>query len=113
MLTTDPFGALLVMHTSVSDLVNTHYRIQRRWRLSSKRVLADLRGWHPALAVLVERFVCAADVQPKFAIWTEIIDYVMAPLGGRQPIADMNCGCVVCHHDLAMLAGHESTGLWC
>jgi predicted nucleotidyltransferase len=103
LLTTDPSGALLVMHTGVGDLVNTHYRIQRRWQLSSKRVLVDLRGWDPAFATLLESFVCTTDVHAKFAIWTQIIDYVLTPLGGRQPIADMNCACAVCRRDLAML----------
>ena len=66
LLTTDPPAALLVMHTSVSDLVNTHYRLQRRWRLSSKRVLADLRDWDPAFATLMERFVSTTAVRAKF-----------------------------------------------
>jgi predicted nucleotidyltransferase len=104
LLTADPAGALLVMHTGVSDVVNAHYRIQRRWQLSSKRVLADLRDWDPSFATLLERFVCTTDLHAKFAIWSQIIDYTLAPVGGRQPIADMNCGCAGCHHDLAMLA---------
>ena len=104
LLTTDPPGAMLVMHVSLNDLVNTHYQIQSRWRISDKRLLVDLRGWDPALAALVERFVCTTEVHAKFAIWAEIIEHVMVPLGGRQSIADMNCDCHVCRHDLAMLA---------
>lgn len=104
LLTTDPPGALLVMHISLNDLVHAHYQIQGRWRISDKRLLADLRGWDPALATLVERFVCTADVRAKFAMWAQLIDYVLIPLGGRQTIVDMNCACLACHDDLAMLA---------
>ncbi len=105
MLTSDPLGALLVMHTSLLDILHTYYRIQSCWRVSDKRLLADLRGWAPALAGLVERLIITADVQAKFAIWSEIVDYVLVPLGGRQPIAENNCACAVCQEDLAMLRG--------
>jgi predicted nucleotidyltransferase len=104
MLASDPLGALLVMHTSLNELLNAYYRIQSRWRVSDKRLLADLREWAPALAGLVERLIVTADAQAKFAIWSEIVDYVLAPLGGRQPIAENNCACTVCQVDLAMLS---------
>jgi hypothetical protein len=103
-LSTDPPGALLVMHTGLRELVNAHYRINSRWRVSDKRVLADLREWDPALAGLVERLVIAADVSAKFAIWTEIIEYVLAPLGGRLPIAKNNCACAACQRGLVLLS---------
>jgi predicted nucleotidyltransferase len=104
MLTSDPLGALLVMHTSLVDVLNTYYRIQSRWRVSDKRLLADLREWAPVLAGMVERLIVTADVQAKFAIWSEIVDYVVALLGGRQPIAENNCACAVCQGDLSMLS---------
>jgi hypothetical protein len=104
LLNTDPSGALLVMHISLNDIVKTHYRIHARWQVSDKRLLADLRGWDPALAGLVERLVGTTDVRTKFAIWTEAIEHVVAPLGGRHAIARTNCACAVCHQDLAMLA---------
>jgi predicted nucleotidyltransferase len=63
-LTTDPLSALLVMHTSFSELLKTHYRSHSRWQVSDKRLLADLRDWEPGLAVLVERFVAA--LEPRF-----------------------------------------------
>lgn len=104
LLTTDPTGALLVMHISLNDVVKTHYQIHNRWQVSDKRLLADLRGWDPTLAGLVERLVSTTDVLAKFAIWTDVIDHVMAPIGGRQTIAGANCACDACHRDLAMLA---------
>jgi predicted nucleotidyltransferase len=104
LLTTDPAGALLVMHISLNDVLKTHYQIHGRWQVSDKRLLADLRDWDPTLAALVERLVGTTDVGAKFTVWTEAIDYVMGPIGGRQTIADANCACDACHLDLAMLA---------
>lgn len=97
----DPVTALLVMHVGLNDLLHFHYKIQGRWWVSSKRLLADLRSWDQPLARLVERFVTSSDVQAKFQIWSEIIDYILVPLGGRQPIAENMCHCPVCQVDLA------------
>jgi len=103
LLTTDPSGALLVMHASFPELLKTHYRTRNRWQVSDKRVLSDLRDWEPALATLVDRFVSTADAATKFGMWTEIVDYVMAPLGGRKLLSEMNCDCGACQRDLEML----------
>ena len=81
-----------------------YYQIQGRWRVSDNRLLADLRGWDPVMASLVERLVSTTGVVAKFAVWTDVLDHVMAPIGGRQTIADVNCACEACQHDLAMLA---------
>ena len=109
LLRPDPSAALLVMHTSFLDLVKTHYRTQNRWQVSDKKVLEDLRQWEPALAAQVERFVSAVDAGTKFAIWTEILDYVMAPLGGRKPVAESNCPCEACRRDLEGLKALHPT----
>ncbi len=100
-LQSDPVTALLVMHVGLNDFLQFHYRIQGRWWVSSKRLLADLQSWDPALAQLVERFVAGCDAQAKFQVWSDIIDYILEPLGGRQPIAENNCDCAVCRIDLA------------
>ena len=46
-LQSDPVTALLVMHVGLNDFLQFHYRIQGRWWVSSKRLLADLRSWDP------------------------------------------------------------------
>jgi hypothetical protein len=107
-LTRDPAAALLVMHTSVLDLIHFHYQIQGRWQLSNKRILADLRTWDAPFAALVEHFVALSDARAKQQAWAAIIDHVLAPLGGRQPISENNCDCPVCCNDLAtLLAGED------
>jgi predicted nucleotidyltransferase len=102
-LLSDPITALFVMHVGLNDFLKFHYQIQRKWWVSSKRMLADLRSWDLHLAQLVEKFVAACDIQIKFQFWSAIIDYILAPIGGRQPIAENNCTCEVCMKDLSML----------
>ena len=102
-LNDDPITALLVMHVGLDEFLKYHYRLQQKWWVSSKRLLADLRLWDAPLAQLVENFVATSDVQVKFAHWSAIIDHILAPIGGRKPIAENNCGCEVCQQDLAHL----------
>jgi len=102
---TDPFSALLVMHTSFNEILKTHYQIQGRWWVSNKWLLSDLRSWDTPLVSLVEQFITENNLQQKFQLWSEIIDYVLKPIGGRQPIAENNCACDVCRHDLGTLLG--------
>jgi hypothetical protein len=55
----------------------------------------------------LEKFVTANDVQTKFQFWSAIIDYILAPIGGRQRIEDNNCTCEVCQNDLSMIQGER------
>lgn len=102
-LEVDPITALLVMHVGLNEFLKYHYQLHQRWWVSSKRLLADLRQWDLPLAQLIEQFVTTAEVQAKFACWSAIIDHILEPLGGRQPIAENNCACPVCRRDLAMI----------
>ena len=102
-LDTDPTTALLAMHVGLNDFLKYHYQLQQKWWVSSKRLLADLQRWDFPLAQLVEHFVATSDIQTKFAYWSTIIDHILAPIGGRQSIAENNCDCEVCQQDLAVI----------
>jgi Polymerase beta, Nucleotidyltransferase len=102
-LATDPMTALLSMCVGLNDLLHYHYQLQQRWWVSSKRLLPDLRTWDLPLAQLLEQFLATSDLHAKFAHWSAIIDYILEPLGGRQPIAENNCTCPTCQHDLALI----------
>ena len=102
-LNADPTTALLVMHVGLNDFLKYHYQLQQKWWVSSKRLLADLQRWDAPLAQLVEHFVATSDIQTKFAYWSAIIDHILAPIGGRQPIAENNCDCEICRQDLAII----------
>ena len=107
-LQSDPHVALLAMHMNINEVLDIHYRLRERWRLSSKRLLQDMRQWDAAMAHLLEAFVTTADAQAKFAVWTKIVDHVLQPLGGRQPIDHNTCQCNVCRDDLAQLRDAQS-----
>ena len=66
-------------------------------------MLADLRSWDAVLAQLLEQFIATSDVHMKYSYWSAIIDHILAPLGGRQPIEENNCDCEVCQQDLSMI----------
>jgi hypothetical protein len=103
-LEADPITALLVMHVGLDEFLKYHYQLQQHWWVSSKRLLADLRQWDLPLAQLLEQFVAARDVYVKFTYWSAIIDHILEPLGGRQPIAENNCACAICQRDLALFS---------
>jgi hypothetical protein len=106
VLADDPASSLYSMHANIHDVLKIHYRIHDRWPgVSSKWLLSDLETWDPELAALLRKFVVAAEAGAKFTLWTRILDHVVAPLGGRQPIDENNCNCVTCQRDLGALAG--------
>jgi len=75
--------------------------------VSSKRMLSDLHSWDPQLAELLEKFVTTSNVQAKFYFWSSIIDHILAPIGGQQPIEENNCTCAICRNDLAILSSED------
>jgi hypothetical protein len=100
----DPASALLVMQTTLADVLKMHYRLHQRWWTSNKRLLHDLRAWDAPMADLVERFVTASAPTAKFVAWSAILDHTAASMGGRQPIAENNCACPRCAADLGAFA---------
>lgn len=99
----DPAAALVAMGEGIAGLMQMHYRLRRRWWVSSKRRLADLRSWDPEMAALVEAFVQTAEVEPKLRLWEAIVERVVEPMGGRKAIEETSCRCEGCRGDLAAL----------
>jgi len=66
-------------------------------------LLVDLGTWDESLIHLIERFVSACKIEAKYHFWSAIIDHILQPLGGRQPIVENNCDCAVCREDLSVL----------
>jgi hypothetical protein len=102
-LKTNPTEALFSMYVNVNDLLKTHYKIHGRWWVSDKNLFKDLALWDATLLKIVEDFVIENEVNKKFALWSQMIDYILEPLGGRQKIEDNNCNCKDCQTDLANL----------
>jgi hypothetical protein len=99
-LVSDPVAALFAMHCNLQEMLKIHYRIQGRWQVSSKALLQDLRNFDPPLAKICNAFVLTADVNEKYEHWMKMVNYILAPIGGPQPISENNCHCVICKKDL-------------
>ncbi len=95
-------AACLSMGMAVCELLKKHYFIHGKWRVSDKRLFADLEMWDKELLEILRKFSMAHDAREKYLVWTKIIDYILKPLGGRQPIAQNNCTCKVCKRDLTL-----------
>ncbi|MDR3642378.1 MAG: nucleotidyltransferase domain-containing protein [Candidatus Doudnabacteria bacterium] len=83
----DPVTAILSMNFGIKDLLQIHYAVHGRWWLSDKRLLADLDKWDSNLSNLVRGFIVTSDVNKKFNIWSQIVDYIYEPVGGRIDIS--------------------------
>lgn len=105
-LETDPETALFAMHVGINDLLKIHYAIQGKWWVSSKRILKDLDTWDKPLAKSLRLFVREQNVNKKFQIWSDIVEHILKPIGGKQEIEENNCKCDICKKNLAdVLAG--------
>lgn len=95
-LDSDPLSSLLAMNINLNDLLKFHYQINRKWWVSNKRLLSDLRKWDLGLAKMIEKFLQESDVNKKYKLWGKIAEHIMNPIGGRQPIFENNCKCKYC-----------------
>lgn len=104
-LISDPLSALLAMDSNLEEILKFHYQINRRWWLSNKRLLKDIRAWDPKLNLILEKFLLTHDVMSKYQHWQEVIKHILEPLGGSKPISDTNCNCPICQKHLENLKG--------
>jgi hypothetical protein len=104
----DPLTALLIMHVNVLNLLLSHYKQQQKWWVGPHRLLADLSTWDTKMAHLVGNFLTTNEVHTKFQWWSEILDHVLQPLGGRQPFPAQSCLCNRCQDDVALLLEEET-----
>ncbi len=84
----DPASAQLAIHMCLAELIDFHYGLQGHWRVSSKRILADLDAWDPSGAHLLRMLVIEPDLLGKFRLWSRFIDHVLEPFGGRGDISE-------------------------
>lgn len=103
VLKDDPASSLYSMHANIGEVLKIHFKLSGKWWVSSKNIIRSLNQWDKELAQLVREFVSTTDVEKKYSYWSTIIDHVVKPMGGRQPIAENNCDCNVCQRDLALL----------
>jgi hypothetical protein len=102
----DASTALLSMHTCLHELIASHYKLQCRFQVSSKKLLVDLDGWDARFAQMLIEFVGEPQIERKARFWSDIVDYVCVPFGGRSML-DKACTCESCLADLAKLTATE------
>lgn len=105
LMKVDEAAAIISMGLGIGELIKNHYFIQGKWRVSDKRLFTDLEQWDPELLDLLRECVLAPNTESKYGAWGRAIDYILAPIGGRQPISENNCHCEVCTQDLKQLLG--------
>jgi len=88
-LLSDPLSSLLSLDSNLEEILKFHYQINRRWWLSNKRLLIDIRQWDPKLNLMLEKFLLTHGVQRKYNLWEEIINHILEPLGGPKPAAQI------------------------
>jgi len=81
----DEAQAQVMIGALLGELIDTHYRLQCRWRVKGKRVLADLETWDTTAADLVRRS-CRGTVMERFAALAQFMHHVLAPVGGPMPL---------------------------
>ncbi len=72
----------LILFTLQAAL-DAHYRIQRRWGVKPKYLLADLREQAPELAVLVESLAAGeGTLEERVSLLCQLVERILAPVGG-------------------------------
>ena len=95
------------MHVNVLNLLGAYYKQHQKWWPGLSRLLADLGTWDLEMAHLVKNFLTTSEAHTKFQCWSELLDHVLLPLGGRQPLPVQNCPCSRCQKDVALLLEEE------
>ncbi len=99
----DPDSALLSMTLGVGELIKIYYKLNGRWKVSSKRMLKDLDCCDKDFADLLRKFISENDILKKFDIWSGMVNHIVALMGGKLPIEDNLCACPVCKKGISSL----------
>lgn len=85
VLDADPERATYLIGRLLPEVVNTFYRIQRRWLVKPKRVLLDLATWDTTAANLASS-ACSGTARERFAALEGLISHTLTSLGGAMPL---------------------------
>lgn len=102
-LDSDPMSSLLALDSNLQEILKFHYQINRRWWLSNKRLLQDIRRWDPSLYQILENFLTTIDVHRKYCLWESITNHILNQIGGKRLLKDINCSCKSCSKHLQVI----------
>jgi hypothetical protein len=84
--TSDEATANLLIARIVDQLIESHYRLNRRWPAKPKRRLADLEGWDARAAGLARAALACGPLGDRRAALDQLAAHVLAPIGGLMPL---------------------------
>jgi hypothetical protein len=82
----DEASAELLIVQIVEQLIESHYRLNRRWPAKAKRRLADLERWDAQAAQLARTALVCGPLDARRAALDALAAHVLAPLGGLMPL---------------------------
>jgi hypothetical protein len=82
----DETTASLLIARIVDQLIESHYRLNRRWPAKLKRRLADLGCWDARAAQLVRAALDCGPLDDRRAALDQLAAHTLAPIGGLMPL---------------------------
>jgi hypothetical protein len=82
----DEASAELLIAQVVEQLIESHYRLNRRWPAKTKRRLADLERWDAQAAQLARTALVCGPLGARRVALDTLAAHVLAPLGGLMPL---------------------------
>jgi len=92
---------LVAMNVRLEDIIKRHYKLSRKYRVSPKRLMDDLKKWDEKMHDLVINFVKENRVDKKLKHWEKMIKHVLQNAGSDK--GDNVCNCKVCKKHLKVL----------
>ena len=102
----DPTTCLLIMHTSLIDVINWFYDLNEAWHVSDKRMIQDLLMWCPEVGMLVKNLVRMSEVSDKADLFCQLTDKVIS-LSARKAICTGLCGCSICEEGIKKIESYS------
>jgi hypothetical protein len=82
----DEATANLLIARIVDQLIESHYRLNRRWSVKLKRRLTDLTGWDARAGQLARAALGGGPLAERRAALDQLAAHVLAPVGGLMPL---------------------------
>ena len=107
-LKSDPESSLFSLGININDVLKCHYKINRKWWLSDKRILKDLNSWDQKLEKYIRKFSKSSNATLKFKYWVRILDYIARPIGEWRNVEKTGCKCQYCRQNLFRIFNNPS-----
>ncbi len=73
----NPKVARLYIQKGLITLIDFHYRLHRKWRVSFNRLLPDLKKWDRPFAAKLATFLNSDDIRLQYTAWNKLAAHVI------------------------------------